>query len=659
MKKHPYLVIGGLVFWAALLLYSVTLAPSVVTLFDDSLEFQLVTYQLGIAHPTGYPLYTILGKLFTFIPIGNVAMRVNLMSAVFGATTVTTVYVLITQIINFSPLTLTLSPLGEGTDAPSPPGKGGWGVRGKSDAQPPPHWFDHLGGVMGAILLALGPIFWQQATIAEVYTLNAFFVALLLLLMVYQSHPQPTPLPNSWPGVYGIAFMAGLSLTHHRTMVLLLPAITVYLLLSYGKQLFSPKLIGMSVLLFLLPLLLYLYLPWRGHIGSLDGTYQNSWVGFWQQITASGYGTTFLLDNPFGHARNLAFYGQLLVDQFYTLLPGFIGLLYLGGTDNRRFVALTGLALLTYLPFNLFYNVSDIEVFFIPIFLIWAVWSGLGVAYILRLIARLTKPWRMALTSLVLLGCLFMVGQLWQTGYTVVSQKYSWQVHDYGVDMLRQPFSKTQPSTIVGLVGEMTLLRYFQQTDNQRPEVETVAADLEADRIAAVERLLNQGKAVYLTRELPDAAGRWSLSAVGPLIQVNPTPITTLPNAITSLNQPVTPEITLAGYTVSRVPHTGAGYAPVRLTLYWQAEAPIPADLKVSARLLAPNGEVAAVVDAIPVHFAYPTSVWRLGEIVADVYDLPLPDTLDAKPYTPLIIWYNPTQNAAEVGRIELPRVEP
>ncbi|MCA1554820.1 MAG: DUF2723 domain-containing protein, partial [Chloroflexi bacterium] len=39
-----------------------TLAPSVAFLFDDSLEFQLVGYKLAIAHPTGYPLYTLLLK---------------------------------------------------------------------------------------------------------------------------------------------------------------------------------------------------------------------------------------------------------------------------------------------------------------------------------------------------------------------------------------------------------------------------------------------------------------------------------------------------------------------------------------------------------------------------------------------------------------------
>jgi hypothetical protein len=122
-------------------------------------------------------------------------------------------------------------------------------------------------------------------------------------------------------------------------------------------------------------------------------------------------------------------------------------------------------------------------------------------------------------------------------------------------------------------------------------------------------------------------------------------------------NQPVTPEINLIGYNLSRPAHIGPGPAPLRLTLFWQPLSPVSSDLKVSVRLLNPAGKPAAVVDAVPVHFAYPTTKWRTGEIIADVYDLTLPENSLSGLYTPLIIWYNPAQNAAEVGRVELPPV--
>jgi len=669
MNNHKFTA-GGL-FIASLVLYIGTLAPSVVTIFDDSLEFQLVTYQLGIAHPTGYPLYTLLGKFFTFIPIGDVAYRVNLMSAIFGAVTVALVYLLILQV------------------APRKKGE----LIAISDI---PSWPLHLGGIIGALLLAVGLVFWKQATVAEVYTLNAFFVVSLLLLVTGLPHLEIVPLEapplraitrfiptqrraradtffNQYyqkrrRGILWLAFLAGLSLTHHRTMLLLFPALAIYLYFTYKSQLFKPKILLLGILLFVLPLLLYLYLPWRGHIGSLDGTYQNTWTGFWRQVSASGYGL-FIFDNPFGHERDFLFYWNLLADQFYTTVLGLIGIIYLFLVGQRRILLLTGVAFLTYLTFNLFYTVTDIEVFFIPNFLIWAVWSGVGATFLLYTAAGIklagvnrhsSQPQKKGLKPVLIIANLavfaLILFQLFRPNWAMIKQSYTWQVHDYGLDIFQQslPPVKYRGAVIVGILGETTLIRYFQQTEIRRPDIETVAADLEAERLTTVENLLAEGRSVYLTRELPGAPERWSLSAVGPLIRVNPEPLTTPPQFSFAANQPVTPEITLLGYNLSRPSHHDQGPAPLRLTLFWQVNDSIATDLKVSARLLTPSGEIQAVTDAIPVHFAYPTTTWRPGEIISDVYDLDLP--LDTSPgqYTPLIIWYDPAQNAAEVGRVEL-----
>ena len=130
-----------LLFAATLLLYLQTLAPSVATLFDDSLEFPLVAHDLAIAHPTGYPLYTLLGKLFTLGPFPNVAWAVNLLSAAVAALTVSLVYLVARML-----------------------------TRRRWPA------------LLGALALAASPVFWSQAVVAEVYTLNAALVAALLWL---------------------------------------------------------------------------------------------------------------------------------------------------------------------------------------------------------------------------------------------------------------------------------------------------------------------------------------------------------------------------------------------------------------------------------------------------------------------------------------------
>src|SRR4051794_15474619 len=77
------LFLAVLVFAAGLLLYVRTLAPDL--LLADGAEFQTLASTLGMTHPTGYPIYLLIGHVFTWLPFGDVAYRVNLLSAVAGA----------------------------------------------------------------------------------------------------------------------------------------------------------------------------------------------------------------------------------------------------------------------------------------------------------------------------------------------------------------------------------------------------------------------------------------------------------------------------------------------------------------------------------------------------------------------------------------------
>ena len=160
---------------------------------------------------------------------------------------------------------------------------------------------------------------------------------------------------------------------------------------------------------------------------------------------------------------------------------------------------------------------------------------------------------------------------------------------------------------------------------------------------------------MYLTRELAGAPTRWSLSAAGPLIRVNPQSVRQAPDVPFVVDSPLIPEIVLYSYAVSRPP--AHDNPPLRLTLTWQVTAPLTRELKVSARLLDAAGQPVAQTDAVPVHFAYPTTAWRPGEFITDVYDLALPAGLPPGVYNPLVILYDPTQGAAEVGRLMLPPV--
>src|SRR5213596_4379632 len=74
---------AGIVFFAALFLYSWTLAPTVT--LTDSGELIVVAQGVGVAHPPGFPLWVILAHLASLVPLGNIAVRINFSSAVFAA----------------------------------------------------------------------------------------------------------------------------------------------------------------------------------------------------------------------------------------------------------------------------------------------------------------------------------------------------------------------------------------------------------------------------------------------------------------------------------------------------------------------------------------------------------------------------------------------
>lgn len=181
------LVAAGILFLFALIVYVRTLAPDV--LFGDSGEFQVLAGTGGLAHTTGYPIYLLIAKLFSWLPIASIAYRVNLQSAVMGAIAVSELYLLGRSL----------------------------GVRA-------------LYAVAGAIFLMVNPIFWWQAVIAEVYTTStAFFLAFMLCAAVWRNQREPR-----WLAAGGL--LGGLCLGLHFTTLLVLPAIVIYLFLSKARK---------------------------------------------------------------------------------------------------------------------------------------------------------------------------------------------------------------------------------------------------------------------------------------------------------------------------------------------------------------------------------------------------------------------------------------
>ncbi|UCC64977.1 MAG: DUF2723 domain-containing protein [Anaerolineae bacterium] len=160
----------------ALAAYGRTLAPDV--LYGDSAEFQTLAYTLGTTHSTGYPVYLLLARLLGFLPVGSLAWRVNLLSAVGAAIAVSGVF-LLTRYLTRS----------------------------------------RIGALLGSVALGLSYTFWSQAIIAEVYTPALAFLSLIVLLL-WCWHRAPTRHNRAF---LFAALLVGLGLGVHAFVVLIVP----------------------------------------------------------------------------------------------------------------------------------------------------------------------------------------------------------------------------------------------------------------------------------------------------------------------------------------------------------------------------------------------------------------------------------------------------
>lgn len=612
-KRNGDALVSLVLFILSFALYLRTLAPSIVFLFDDTLEMQYVVPRLGILHPTGYPLYTLLGKLFTvLVPLNDVAFRLNLFSAVCAALAVAMLYNVARQITTH-----------------------------------------RIAAVIAALTFAVGDTFWAQAIAAEVYALQMLLVAIILWLTL--SYATRT----THHVLFALAFAMGLGLTHHRLIVLLFPAITLYVLLFNRNLLRNWKTLALAFLFFLLPLTLYLYLPLRGTVGSADGTYENSLAGFFNWVMASQY-TAFLTENPLNVDHDVAYYWSLFQTQF-TLVGLALAALGLVALLRRpKEWLLLSIALVLTAGFAFSYRTADVQVHFLTAFLLIALCLAAGIDVILSLISALQPLHRAPAQMSLILSFIFLLLlplYLLNANYAANDLSQHWDVYDYGIDILNQPLEKN--ATIIGITGEITLIRYFQEQHNLRRDVQTIAADKEADRLRAIDNALKQNQNVYLTRPLKGAPAKYALASFGPLVRVNPPP----PKISQTLNADFG-AAQLIGYDIdaSRLQAMPNGWhgengKVLRVTLYWRVDEKIESDALVSVKIVRNDQRVFGQIDQRPVSGAYPTNAWRAGEIIADTYDVPLVLGITPSDYTLTVTLYDPNSNAV-LGQTTLQKIE-
>ena len=615
--RHLDRIAPAAVFALALALYLKTLAPTVGA--HDTFEFQVLSYELGIAHPTGYPLYILLGKLFTLVPLGNVAYRVNLSSALFAAGTIAVLYATIT-----------------------------WLTR------------DRSASAISALSFAFTYSFWSQAVEAEVYALNALFVATICYLLLrafagtsggvtegegdaWRSAPEMARRNRNV--IIVVAFVYGLSLTHHRTMLLLGPAIIVYLALNRAWRLFTPRALMAAMAAFLAPLVgIHLYIPLRW--SQIHGATM-SWPQFTDLVLGTQFAAALRWDAALSDPGRLAVYLRTLLQQYPgpALLLAAVGIVYLGwkgasmrGHPTWKAGIFLALAFAAYVAFGLSYYVPDVSLFLIPSHMVVAVAIGLGISALRRVLDRLSSAGGLTLSPLrspfVAALTLTLVGVLplslvW-LNMPRVDKSDAYDSYDWGMYVLAQDLPPD--SVILADSEKMAPLHYLQRVEHVRPDTETgVFPDEESTR-AELERRLAEGRPVLLARFLPGLEGAYHLRSLGPLAEVSTVPLVELPADAQRVNVGLGDSTRLLAYRLD-AHHLDRADA-LRLTLFWRAGQQRGENQDVRLRLVGPTGHVwIETKGRPPVNGLYPTGAWRPGEIVPDFHQIDLAGQLPPGSY--------------------------
>lgn len=477
------ILVPAILFILTFIIYIKFLAPSIFE--GDPAEFSIVCYILGIPHPNGYPIYTWIGHIFTMIPVGTVAQRINTMSAFFGAITVSIVYTIVFKLVMWNKKLFKNKNI---SDSPLTKVNSDFNVY-------------RLIAVIAALSLALSKTFWSQAEIAEVYTLNAFFIALMILILIKWNENRDIKY------LYVFFLIYGLSIGAHASNLFFMPAFLLFIALTNYKIFLNHKNSILFISIFMIGLLQFLYVLIRASQHPGFGEVPQSIYEWWMLITAQKFSNHFIISFPKIPENILMYLGFLKANFSYMgLVLGILGVIGLF-KNNFKYLILFGMMFFLNVSFYINYYVFDFEVMFIPSFLIFSIFIGIGIINSFDFVKDVLKNYKIGFNPLRNFLKLFLVIILFSSLLVPATSYFTnhGQIEEINNDKFAY-FAYTalnevpSNSTIITYWKSYAAFKYFQIVDKINPNVTIIQVE-EDDLLNAANQKINNGN-VFVFHEL-------------------------------------------------------------------------------------------------------------------------------------------------------------
>ncbi|MEW5875504.1 MAG: DUF2723 domain-containing protein [Candidatus Zixiibacteriota bacterium] len=414
----------------AFAVYALTAYPAIT--WWDSGQYSLAAVTMGITPPPGSFLLTILGWLITRLPHGlDPAHALNLLAGVLAAITVGIIGMVALRLVDSTRET------------------GSFAVRRSRGSAA-------FGAALGALTFAWGVTFWEYATQFTPYILTTVFTGLIFWTMLrwWDDADQDV----AWRHLLILGILFGLDFSVHRTNLLLLPGLFVWILIRRPRTLLSPRawiagvggtIAGLAFHLLLIPLAA------SGPL--LNGGDPSNWSRFYDYISLQQQGGGWLF-NLF--PRNAPFWSVQVMDMirafretfFWTggalgvlgLLPalfGIAGILLLWRRNRRLAVAILALMIVHRVITILYFNIPEgffrsLHRHYLPVFVVFGVMVayGMGVTFRAAWNALASRRWHVA-ALVALVFALVPASQLlrnWET----IDASGMYFTEDYAVNTL-------------------------------------------------------------------------------------------------------------------------------------------------------------------------------------------------------------------------------